>query len=196
MTSGSLWKNIFLFSIPLMCSQILEVLFNLSDVAIVGKYAGYIPLGSVGSTTLLVSLFTGFLIGMGGGVNVRVAHKLGVGDAKGTEETVHTAALICLVAGLILCLICNIFAEPLLNILHTKSEFMDGAVLYFRIYALGLPALAIYNFGNGVLSAIGETKLPLIYLSIAGVLNVLLNLNLIGLEYLMEIAVNTMIIHY
>ena len=86
MTSGSLWKNIFLFSIPLMCSQILEVLFNLSDVAIVGKYAGYIPLGSVGSTTLLVSLFTGFLIGMGGGVNVRVAHKLGVGDAKGTEE--------------------------------------------------------------------------------------------------------------
>lgn len=131
MTSGSLWKNIFLFSIPLMCSQILEVLFNLSDVAIVGKYAGYIPLGSVGSTTLLVSLFTGFLIGMGGGVNVRVAHKLGVGDAKGTEETVHTAALICLVAGLILCLICNIFAEPFLNILHTKSEFMDGAVLYF-----------------------------------------------------------------
>ena len=129
MTSGSLWKNIFLFSIPLMCSQILEVLFNLSDVAIVGKYAGYIPLGSVGSTTLLVSLFTGFLIGMGGGVNVRVAHKLGVGDAKGTEETVHTAALICLVAGLILCLICNIFAEPFLNILHTKSEFMDGAVL-------------------------------------------------------------------
>ena len=176
MTSGSLWKNIFLFSIPLMCSQILEVLFNLSDVAIVGKYAGYIPLGSVGSTTLLVSLFTGFLIGMGGGVNVRVAHKLGVGDAKGTEETVHTAALICLIAGLILCLICNIFAEPFLNILHTKSEFMDGAVLYFRIYALGLPALAIYNFGNGVLSASGETKLPLIYLSIAGVLNVLLNL--------------------
>ena len=176
MTSGSLWKNIFLFSIPLMCSQILEVLFNLSDVAIVGKYAGYIPLGSVGSTTLLVSLFTGFLIGMGGGVNVRVAHKLGVGDAKGTEETVHTAALICLIAGLILCLICNIFAEPFLNILHTKSEFMDVAVLYFRIYALGLPALAIYNFGNGVLSASGETKLPLIYLSIAGVLNVLLNL--------------------
>ena len=176
MTSGSLWKNIFLFSIPLMCSQILEVLFNLSDVAIVGKYAGYIPLGSVGSTTLLVSLFTGFLIGMGGGVNVRVAHKLGVGDAKGTEETVHTAALICLIAGLILCLICNIFAEPFLNILHTKSEFMDGTVLYFRIYALGLPALAIYNFGNGVLSASGETKLPLIYLSIAGVLNVLLNL--------------------
>ena len=138
MTSGSLWKNIFLFSIPLMCSQILEVLFNLSDVAIVGKYAGYIPLGSVGSTTLLVSLFTGFLIGMGGGVNVRVAHKLGVGDAKGTEETVHTAALICLVAGLILCLICNIFAEPFLNILHTKSEFVERfpeLSLFYRLFS-------------------------------------------------------------
>ena len=84
MTSGSLWKNILLFSLPLMMSQILEVLFNLSDIAVAGKFADYRALGSVGSTTLLVSLFTGFLIGLGSGINVCVAHKLGLGDEEGS----------------------------------------------------------------------------------------------------------------
>ena len=82
MVTGSLWKNIILFSIPLMCSQLLEVLFNLSDVAVVGRFADYKALGAVGSTTLLVTLFVGFLIGMGSGVNVRVAHALGAGKHK------------------------------------------------------------------------------------------------------------------
>ena len=86
MTTGSLWKNILLFSLPLMGSQVLEVLFNLSDVAVVGRFADYMALGAVGSTTLLVTLFTGILIGMGAGVNVRVAHELGAGNKKGTEE--------------------------------------------------------------------------------------------------------------
>ena len=85
MTTGSLWKNILLFSLPLMGSQVLEVLFNLSDVAVVGRFADYMALGAVGSTTLLVTLFTGILIGMGAGVNVRVAHELGAGNKKGTE---------------------------------------------------------------------------------------------------------------
>ena len=82
MTSGSLWKNILLFSLPLMGSQVLEVLFNLSDVAVVGRFADYMALGAVGSTTLLVTLFTGILIGMGAGVNVRVAHELGAENRK------------------------------------------------------------------------------------------------------------------
>ena len=94
MTTGSLWKNMFMFSIPLMFSQVLEVLFNLSDVAVVGRFADYKALGSVGSTTLLVTLFTGLLIGMGAGVNVRVAHELGAGDSRGTEETIHTSLII------------------------------------------------------------------------------------------------------
>ncbi len=176
MTSGSLWKNIFFFSIPLMLTQILEVLFNLSDVAVAGKFADYRALGAVGSTTLLVSLFTGFLIGLGSGVNVAVAHGLGAKDDSSVEKTIHSALLICTITGIILCLICNLFAEPMLKLLNTKDEFIDGAVLYFKIYALGMPAMAIYNFGNGVLSASGDTTRPLIYLSISGVLNVLLNL--------------------
>lgn len=176
MTTGSLWKNIFLFSIPLMFSQVLEVLFNLSDVAVVGRFADYRALGSVGSTTLLVTLFTGFLIGMGCGVNVRVAHELGAGRQKKVEETIHTSLLLCLCAGILICLICYFFAENMLAWMNTKDELMDGAVLYMKIYAFGMPAMAVYNFGNGVLSARGETTKPLIYLSIAGALNVVLNL--------------------
>ena len=105
MTEGSLWKNIFLFSCPLIFSQLLEVMFNLSDVAVVGRFADYRALGSVGSTSLLVTLFTGFLIGMGAGVNVRVAHGLGAGNQKETEETIHSSFLICLVTGLLICVV-------------------------------------------------------------------------------------------
>ncbi len=176
MTSGSLWKNILLFSLPLMFSQILEVLFNLSDVAIAGKFADYRALGSVGSTTLLVSLFTGFLIGMGNGVNVRVAHALGIGDQKTVEKTIHSSLIICTLTGITVSLICLIFARPMLSLLHTKDELMEGAVNYLKIYALGLPAMGIYNCGNGIMSATGDTRRPLLYLSTAGILNVILNL--------------------
>lgn len=178
MTSGSLWKNILLFSLPLMMTQVLEVLFNLSDVAIAGKYAynTYIALGAVGSTTTLVSLFTGLLIGLGAGVNVAAARGLGMGDDESVERTVHSSAIICFAMGVLVCLVCVFFAEPMLRLLNTKEEFLPGAVLYLRIYALGLPGMGIYNCGNGILSATGDTKRPLIYLSVAGVLNVILNL--------------------
>ena len=176
MTTGSLWKNILLFSLPLMMTQVLEVLFNLSDVAIAGKFADYIALGAVGSTTLLVSLFTGFLIGMGAGVNVRAAHSMGAGDDEGVRMTVHSSLLVCGIIGVIVCLVCLFLAEPMLTLLRTKSELITEAVTYLRIYSLGMPAMAVYNFGSGILSACGETKRPLIYLSIAGALNVALNL--------------------
>ena len=144
MTSGSLWKNILLFSLPLMMTQVLEVLFNLSDVAIAGKYAynTYIALGSVGSTTTLVSLFTGLLIGLGGGVNVSVARGLGMGSDEDVEHTNHSSLLICLAAGVLTCLVCVFFAEPMLRLLNTKEEFLPGAVLYLKLYALGLNRLA------------------------------------------------------
>ena len=176
MTTGSLWKNILLFSLPLMLTQVLEVLFNLSDVAIAGKFADYRALGAVGSTTLLVSLFTGLLIGIGSGVNVAVARGLGLRDGEQVEKTVHTSFIICAAAGIIMLLICNLLARPMLALLHTKDELMDGAVLYLKIYALSMPAMAVYNCGNGIMSAVGDTRRPLLYLSIAGVLNVVLNL--------------------
>ena len=140
MTEGSLWKNIFLFSCPLIFSQLLEVMFNLSDVAVVGRFADYRALGSVGSTSLLVTLFTGFLIGMGAGVNVRVAHGLGAGNQKETEETIHSSFLICLVTGLLICVVGLTSSRAFLALLHTKDELMEGAVNYLQIYSLGMPA--------------------------------------------------------
>ena len=176
MVTGSLWKNILFFSIPLMCSQLLEVMFNLSDVAVVGHFADYKALGAVGSTTLLVTLFTGFLIGMGSGVNVRIAHALGAKNHKNTVETIQTSLFLCTLIGLLIGAVCFFFSGGMLRLLNTKDDLIDQASLYLRIYALCMPAMGIYNFGNGVLSARGETKRPLYYLAIAGVLNVLLNL--------------------
>lgn len=176
MTDGSLWKNMLLLSIPLMLSQLLQVLFNMADVAVVGKFSSAEALGAVGSTTILVSLFTGFLIGMGSAVNVRVALCLGARDQTRTAAAIRTAFVLCLATGCIIMVLCLISARFMLELLGTKNDLIEGAELYFRIYALGMPALGIFNFGNGVLSANGDTKRPLIYLLIAGILNVILNL--------------------
>lgn len=176
MTEGSLWKGILLLSLPLMLSQVLQVLFNMADVAVVGRFSSSEALGSVGSTTTLVTLFTGLLIGMGSGVNVRVAQFLGAKQEKDVRETVHTSLLLCTLLGILLTVLCLLCARGMLELLKTKEVLLDGAVLYFRIYALGMPALGIFNFGNAVLSANGDTKRPLVYLTLSGILNVILNL--------------------
>ncbi|MBR1771603.1 MAG: MATE family efflux transporter [Lachnospiraceae bacterium] len=176
LTSGNLTSQILFFSLPLMASNMLQVLFNMADVAVVGRFAGPIALGAVGSTTTLVALYTGLLIGLASGINVLVALSVGAKRVKDTEETVYTALIISGVAGLVLLLLGVSSARTVLGLLHTKSELIDGATRYLHIYLLGLPALAIYNFGNAVLSAAGDTKRPLLYLSISGVMNVLLNL--------------------
>ena len=176
LTTGSLWKKILIFSIPLMISNVLQVLFNMADVAVVGRFAGAMALGSVGSTTTLVTMFTGFLIGMSGGINVLTAHYLGAGDKKGTTQIVHTAAIISFIVAAILMFVGIGFSRVILQVLKTKPELIDGAVLYMRIYLCGMPAMAIYNFGNAVFSASGDTKRPLFYLTLAGIINVILNL--------------------
>ena len=176
MTDGSLWRNMLIFSAPLMLSQLLQVLFNMADVAIVGKYSSAEALGAVGSTTILVTLFTGFLIGMGSAVNVRIAQHLGAKDKARTSASIRTSFVLCLVTGCIIMALCLVSARFMLELLGTKDDLIEGAVLYFRIYALGMPALGIFNFGNGVLSANGDTKRPLLYLMIAGILNVIFNL--------------------
>lgn len=176
MVDGSLWKNMFLFSVPLMLSQLLQVLFNMADVAVVGKFSSAEALGAVGSTTILVSLFTGFLIGMGSAVNVRVAQHLGAQDKPRTRASIRTSFVICLSMGCIIMVLCLVSARFILEVLGTKEDLIDGAELYFRIYALGMPALGVFNFGNGVLSAKGDTKRPLAYLMAAGILNVIFNL--------------------
>lgn len=176
MTQGKLSTQILKFSAPLMLSNVLQVLFNMSDIAVVGQFAGSAALGSVGSTATLIFLFTGFLIGIGNGINARTAMYLGSRSERDTEETVHSSCILSLIIGLVLLLIGTVFARPLLELLNTKEELIDGACLYLRIYFLGMPALALYNCGNAIFSAAGNTKKPLVYLLIAGVINVLLNL--------------------
>lgn len=176
LTKGPLAKQIFVFSLPLVFSNLLQVLFNVADIAVVGRFAGSLALGSVGSTTILVSMFTGFLIGLAGGINVLVAMFYGAKNEKTTSEMVHSASLLSLVIGCLLLLFGLVFARPVLELMHTKEELIDGAVLYLRIYFLGMPALAMYNFGNAVFSAVGDTRRPVIYLTIAGIINMILNL--------------------
>jgi putative MATE family efflux protein len=198
MTEGSLGKKILLFSLPLMLSNVLQILFTMSDVAVVGRFAGPLALGAVGSTTTLVMLFTGFLIGVGAGINVMVARFCGARDKKNAGETIHTSALLSLIIGLVVMGIGELLTRPLLELLGTKPDLMEGATVYLRVYFLGLPALAIFNFGNSVLSAVGDTKRPLLYLSASGVLNVALNLLfVIGLHMsVMGVALASIIAQY
>lgn len=176
LTTGVLGKQILLLSLPLMFSNLLQVLFNISDIAVVGKFAGAYALGSVGSTSILLTLFLAVPLGMGGGINVLTALAIGSRSKKDVSETIHTAAIISLIAGILLLAFGMFFARDLLTLLNTKEELIEGAVAYLYVYFLGMPAVALYNFGNAVFSAAGNTRKPLVYLSIAGVVNVILNL--------------------
>ena len=176
LTEGPLARQILVFSLPLVLSNLLQAVFNMTDIAVVGRFAGSQALGSVGSTTIFVTLMTGFLIGLGGGVNVLVARFYGAEQPKDVEKSVHSALLVCLAAGVLLLAVGVAFSPALMRLLGTKPDLIDGAILYLRIYFLGMPAMAIYNFGNGVFSAVGDTRKPLVYLTIAGVLNVVLDL--------------------
>ncbi len=178
LTLGSPFKKIVLFSLPLMITNVLQVLFNMSDIAVVGRFAenGSAAIGAIGSTSIYVMLFTGLLIGLGNGINSLAGRHLGANDSPKVSAIAHTAALVSLCVGLLLFGLGAALAKPMLVLLKTKPELLDDALKYVYIYFAGLPGLAIYNFGNGLLSADGDTKRPLIFLSSAGVLNVCLNL--------------------
>lgn len=174
--TGSLWKGILLFSLPLFASNLLQVLFNMTDVAVIGKFSSPEALGAVGSTTILVTLFTGFLIGLGNGINVLIARYLGQRNSKNVHDALHTSFVLSVIMGIILFLLGFFFSKYLLIWLKTKDEFIDGATLYLKIYFIGMPANALYNFGNACYSAKGNTKRPLIFLGISGIFNVGLDL--------------------
>lgn len=176
LTRGPLGRQILFFSLPLIASNLLQVLFNMADIAVVGRFSGAVALGSVGSTSILILLFTGFLMGIGNGINVLVARHYGAESERDVCETVHTSALVIFLIGIAILLIGLLLSEPLLRLLNTKDDLLPGAALYMRVYFLGMPAMAIYNLGNAVFSAVGDTKKPLYFLLIAGILNVILNL--------------------
>jgi putative MATE family efflux protein len=176
MCAGSLWKKIMVFSVPLMFSNILQVVFNISDVAVVGKFAGPIALGAVGSTSILVTLSTGLLLGLASGVSALTALYIGARNHEEIKKTVHTATVLMGFSGLLIMVVGIGLAGVILTVMGTKDELIGGAICYLRLYLLGTPALAMFNLGNAVLSAAGDTRRPLYYLTFAGVVNVILNL--------------------
>ncbi len=176
MCSGPLLKKILIFTIPVMASGILQLLFNATDIIVVGRYAGKESLAAVGSTTALINLIINLFVGLSVGANVITAKYYGAGKEKDVSETVHTAILTAVISGIILVIIGIILATPLLKLMDSPEDVLGKSALYLKIYFLGMPAMMLYNFGSAVLRAIGDTKRPLYYLILSGSVNVCLNL--------------------
>ena len=166
MSNGPILKKLLLFTIPLICSSVLQLLFNAADVIVVGRFAGDNSLAAVGATGSLVNLFVNFFIGLSVSANVLVARYYGAKHEKDLSETVHTAITISLVSGVCLALL-GIWLSPiLLEWMQTPEQILPLAVVYLRIYFVGMPAMMLYNFGAAILRAIGDTKRPMYFLII------------------------------
>ena len=176
MCSGPLVPKILQFSIPLMLSGILQLLFNAADIIVVGQFTGSAAMAAVGSTSSLNNLIINIFIGLSLGSSVLMARYYGARDTEDIHQLVHTSIMLSLISGAGLIVIGTALARPLLELMGTPHDVIDQAVLYMRIIFLGMPALMTYNFGAGILRAIGDTKRPLAFLFVAGVVNVILNL--------------------
>lgn len=176
MCSGALLPKILLFTLPLMLSGILQLLFNAADIVVVGRFAGNEALAAVGSCGSLINLIVNVFIGLSVGANVMVARFYGAGQKKELEEMIHTAIATALVSGVILIFLGVFVARPALTWMATPEDVIEHSVLYMRIYFVGMPVMMLYNFGSAILRAVGDTKRPLYYLLFAGVINVVLNL--------------------
>lgn len=176
MCSGSVFGKMLLFALPLMCSSILQLLFNAADIVVVGRFAGDNALAAVGSNTALINLLTNLFVGLSVGTNVLTAQYYGAKRERDLKETVHTSMLLSLYSGLLLTVVGLIGAPKLLELMQAPPEVLNLAVLYLRIYFLGMASMMVYNFGSAILRAVGDTKRPLYYLLGAGIVNVVLNL--------------------
>jgi Na+-driven multidrug efflux pump len=195
MCTGSILKKMLIFSLPLMASSMLQLLFNAADIIVVGRFAGDNALAAVGSNTALINLLTNFFMGLSIGANVLVARYFGAKNDKDLSETVHTAMMLSIYSGIILTVIGVLCAKQILIWMQTPEAVLGLATVYLRIYFLGMTATMIYNFGSAILRAVGDTKRPLYYLFAAGIVNVILNLIfVIGFKLsVMGVAIATVI---
>lgn len=176
MCSGPILPRLLAFTLPLMCSSVLQLLFNAADIIVVGKFAGDNALAAVGSNTALINLLTNFFLGLSIGANVLVARFHGAKEKQEVADTVHTAMLLSIYSGIILTFVGCIGARQILIWMQTPDEVLELAATYLRIYFLGMTAMMLYNFGSAILRGVGDTKRPLIYLAVSGIINVCLNL--------------------
>ena len=179
MCNGTLMDKLISFSLPLMLSGILQLLFNAVDIIVVGRFTGSQALAAVGSTTALINIFTNLFIGISLGANVLAARFYASGKEKEMSETVHTSITLALISGLVMALTGVLLARFALNLMGTPNDVIDQSVLYMRIYFLGMPFFMLYNYGAAILRAVGDTKRPLFFLVISGMTNAVLNLVLV-----------------
>ena len=172
MCSGPLLSRILLFAIPLICSGVLQLVFNATDIIVVGRFVSSNAMAAVGSTSSLINLLVNFFIGISVGANVLVARFRGANDFDDAQETVQTALITAVAGGFVLIALGILLARPMLVWMATPGEVIGQAVLYMRVYLIGMPATMLYNFGAAILRAVGDTRRPLYFLTLAGLVNV------------------------
>lgn len=179
MLNGSIWNKLPVFALPIAATGILEQLFNASDIAIVGNFAQTdktAAVAAVGANSPIIGLILNLFIGIALGANVVIANAIGRDDRQTVQKAVHTSMVVSVIGGVLVAIIGEIIAEPLLTALNVPNDVLELALLYLRIYFLGMPVILLYNFEAAIFRSIGETKMPLIALTLSGILNVLLNL--------------------
>lgn len=179
MVNGPLTGKLLRFAFPVMLSGILQLLFNTADVIIVGRFTGKTALAAVGSTGALINLIVSLFMGISIGSNVLIARYYGGKDRKKAADVVHTSIAIGIITGLFLLILGIFLARPLLLWMDTPSDVIDQSVIYMKVLFLGTPVSLVFNFGASILRGVGDTKRPLYYLTLAGVINVILNLILV-----------------
>ena len=179
MCNGTIMDKLISFSVPLMLSGILQLMFNAVDIIVVGRFAGSQSLAAVGSTTALINMFVNLFIGVSLGANVLAARFYASGKHKEMSETVHTAIAFAAISGVVMALIGLLMAKPALELMGTPDDVINLSTLYMRIYFLGMPFFMLYNYGAAVLRAVGDTKRPLMFLIAAGIINACLNMVLV-----------------
>ena len=198
MCNGPIFKKVVLFAFPLMLSGILQLLYNAADIIVVGQFSSSDAMAAVGSTSSLINLLTNVFIGLSIGVSVLISKFYGAGQQKDIFETVHTAIGLSLICGILVGILGFIFAGTMLEWMDSPENVLPKATLYMEIYFLGMPAFMIYNFGSAALRAVGDTRRPLYYLTISGIINILLNLLFVIVFNLsvMGVALATIISQY
>ena len=179
MCNGTIMDKLVSFSLPLMLSGILQLMFNAVDVIVVGRFAGSQALAAVGSTTALINMFVNLFMGISLGTNVLAARFFAAGKDRQMSETVHTSIAFAAISGIVMVFVGIFFSKFALELMATPADVIEQSTLYMRIYFLGMPFFMLYNYGAAILRAVGDTKRPLIFLIISGVINAVLNMILV-----------------
>lgn len=184
MLNGPLLGKIIIYAVPLMISGMLQLAFNAVDLIVVGQFAGSNAMAAVGCTSALTNMIVSLFIGISAGVNVLIARFYGANQKEDLKEVVHTAVALSVVGGVFLAVVGIVISRPILGLMGTPDELIDYAAIYMKIYFAGMPFIMLYNFGSAILRGVGDSRRPLYYIAVAGVVNVVLNIIFVRFFYM------------